>query len=93
MFPVYINCCTGKCTVMLLSYEFLTLKFVLINEGESNGKLPKMFASKKFTNETKKVSCADLIKKRPDGGVLKLDAYAAAKQKIILSWPNECIVF
>ena len=77
---------------MLLSYEFLTLKFVLINEGESNGKLPKMFASKKFTNETK-VSCADLIKKRPDGGVLKLDAYAAAKQKIILSWPNECIVF
>ena len=77
---------------MLLSYEFLTLKFVLINEGESNGKLPKMFASKKFTNETE-VSCADLIKKRPDGGVLKLDAYAAAKQKIILSWPNECIVF
>ena len=77
---------------MLLSYEFLTLKFVLINEGESNGKLPKMFASKKFTNETE-VSCADLIKKRPDGGVLKLDAYAAAKQKIILSWPNECTVF
>ena len=36
---------------------------------------------------------ADLIKKRRDGGVLKLDAYAAAKQKIILSWPNECIVF
>ena len=63
MFPVYINCCTSKCTVMLLSYEFLTLKFVLINEGESNGKLPKMFAGKKFTNETKKVSCADLIKK------------------------------
>ena len=52
-----------------------------------------MFASKKFTNEKKKVSCADFIKKRPDGGVLKLDAYAAAKQKIILSWPNECTVF
>ena len=34
-----------------------------MNEGESNRKLPKMFAGKKFTNDIKKASSADLIKK------------------------------
>ena len=38
----------------------------MINEGESNRKLPKMFACKKFTTDTKKASGGDLMKKRPD---------------------------
>ena len=33
-------------TVMVSNYEFLTLKYVSINEGESNRKLPKIFAGK-----------------------------------------------
>ena len=31
---------------MVQNHEFLTLNFVLINEGESNRKLPKSFAGK-----------------------------------------------
>ena len=31
---------------LLMDYGFLTLKFALINEGELNRKLPKMFAGK-----------------------------------------------
>ena len=31
---------------MVLNYEFLTLKFVLINEEELNRKLPKTFLGK-----------------------------------------------
>ena len=31
---------------MVSNYEFLTLKFALVNEGESSRKLPKMFAGK-----------------------------------------------
>ena len=31
---------------MVLNYEFVTLIFVLINEGESNRKPPEMFAGK-----------------------------------------------
>ena len=46
-------------TVMISNYEFLTFKFVLINEGESNRKLPKMFAGKKF-NDTIKNDTIDL---------------------------------
>ena len=37
--------CNRKYTVMVQNYEFLTLKFVLINQGESSRKLP-MFAGK-----------------------------------------------
>ena len=44
--------------------EFLTLKYVLINEGESNRKLVKIFAGKNLEWH-KKASRADLIKKRP----------------------------
>ena len=36
----------------------------------------------------KKISCADLIKKRPDGRILITDVFAAAKHKIILPWPK-----
>ena len=35
-----------------------------------------------LTNDTKKASRTDLIKKRPD---------AAVKRKIILSWPKLCL--
>ena len=35
---------------------------MLINEEESNGKLPKLLAGKDLANETKKVSHADLLK-------------------------------
>ena len=31
---------------MVQNHEFLTLKFVLLNEGESNRMLPKMVAGK-----------------------------------------------
>ena len=31
---------------MVQNYEFLTLSYALINEGESNRKLPKIFAGK-----------------------------------------------
>ena len=40
---------------------------------------------------TKKASCDDLIKKKAWYGVLKIDACAAAKHEIILSWPKLCI--
>ena len=46
---------------MVYNYEFLTPKFVLINEGESNRKLPKIFAGK-----TKKSCMRWFNKKRPD---------------------------
>ena len=46
MFAVYINHCTRQYTDLVQNYEFLTLKCVLINEGESNKKLPKMFDGK-----------------------------------------------
>ena len=43
------------------------VKIVLVNEGESNRKLAKMFAGKNFKKlDTKTPSCADLIKKGPD---------------------------
>ena len=48
---------------MVLNCELITLKIVLINEGESNGKLPNMFPDKNSRMTQKKVSCADLIKK------------------------------
>ena len=40
---------------MVCNYEFLTLKCVLINEGESNRKLPKIFASKNLRMTQKKL--------------------------------------
>ena len=40
---------------MVYNYELLTLKFVLINEGESNKKLPKMFAGKNLRMTQKKL--------------------------------------
>ena len=43
----------------LVDFQFLTLKFVLINDGESNRKLPKKFTGKNV-RMTKKVSCAEL---------------------------------
>ena len=46
IFKVYINYCTLKYVVMVSNCECLTLKSILINEGESNWKLPKMFAGK-----------------------------------------------
>ena len=49
---------------MVSNYEFLTLKFVSINRGESNRKLPKMFPGKNSQMTQKKASRADLIKKR-----------------------------
>ena len=42
------------------------LKFVLINEGESNKKLSQMSIGRKVTNDTKEVSRSDLMKNRPD---------------------------
>ena len=44
----------------------------MINEGESNIKLPKMFADKNLQmTEKKKAQHADLIKKKPDAVYLK----------------------
>ena len=40
---------------MVQNYEFLTLKILLINEGESNRKLPKRFASKDLRITHKKL--------------------------------------
>ena len=40
---------------MVQNYEFLTLKFILINEGESNRKFPKIFVVKKLRMTQKKV--------------------------------------
>ena len=51
---------------MAQNYAFLTLKFVLINEGESNRNLPKIFAGKNLRITQKKASRVDLIKKWPD---------------------------
>ena len=83
MFTVCINYCTRKCTVMVPYYEFLTLKFVLINEGESNRKLPQMFGGKNLRiTHKKKALYADLVKKKAWHGVL--DVCAAVKHKIIL---------
>ena len=39
-------------------------------------------------NKTKKASRTGLMKKKAWSGVLKIDTCAAAKQKIILWWPN-----
>ena len=41
-------------SVTALYTEFLTLKFVLINEGESDRKLPKVFAGKNVRMKQKK---------------------------------------
>ena len=59
------------------------LKFVLINNRDSNRKLPKILPVKTHKWH-KKASRADLIEKGP-GAVLKKDACAVAKHKIILS--------
>ena len=40
---------------MVQNYEFLTLKFVLINAGESNRKFPKIFQSKNLRMTLKKL--------------------------------------
>ena len=42
------------------------LKSVLIIEGQSNRKLPKMFAGKNLRMTQKKAPQTDLIRKRPD---------------------------
>ena len=47
---------------------------------------PKMFAGKKI-RMTKKALRVDLILKNARRSVLKIDACAAPKHKIILSWP------
>ena len=44
-----------KYTVIVLKYEFLTLKFVLTNEGESSRKLPKIFACKNLQMTQRKI--------------------------------------
>ena len=77
---------------MVKNYKFLTLKFVLINERESKRKLPKMFPDKNLRMTQKKASGDDLIKKKACRGVLKKDACAAAKHKIILSWPKKSYI-
>ena len=40
---------------MVSNYEFLTLKIVLIIEGKSNRKLPKMFADENLRITEKKI--------------------------------------
>ena len=57
-----------------------------MKEGELNKKLPKIFAGKNLRMTQKKASHADLIKKTWHD-VLKINACAAFKHKIILSWP------
>ena len=58
---------------MVQNDEFLTFKFVFINEGESNRKLSNQIEScwkclqvKIYERQKKKTSPADLIKKKPD---------------------------
>ena len=61
------------------------LQLVLTNEKESNRKLPKMFDGKNLWH--KKTWCTDLILKKGWRGMLKIDVWVTAKQKIIKSWP------
>ena len=52
---------------MVGNHEFLTLKFILINEGKSNKSCQKYLLLKTSVRITqKKASRTDLIKKRPD---------------------------
>ena len=46
---------------MVKNYEFITLRSVLIIDGDSNRKLPKMFAGKNLRLIQKKASSAELI--------------------------------
>ena len=46
---------------MVKNYEFITLRSVLIIDGESNRKLPKIFAGKNLRLIQKKASSAELI--------------------------------
>ena len=78
---------TRKYTVKVYNYELITLKFVLINDGESNRKLPKMFAGKNFRMTQKKSVTRWFNSKKAKRGLLKIDAWNI-KHKIILSWPN-----
>ena len=55
LFTFYINYYTQKYTVMVWNYKFLTLKFVLINERDSNKKLPKIFADENLQLTQKKL--------------------------------------
>ena len=64
---------------------------MLINKGELKRKLPKVFAGKTYKCH-KKASRADLIKKNLTLCVKK-DSCAAAKHKIILSWPQNLIFY
>ena len=48
---------------MVSNYEFVTLKFGLLNGGESDRKLPRMFIDKNLQMTHKKASCIDLTKK------------------------------
>ena len=77
---------------MVKNYKFLTLKFVLINERESKRKLPKMFPDKNLRMTQKKSFRRWFNQKKACRGVLKKDAYAAAKHKIILSWPKKSYI-
>ena len=55
MFTVYINYYIRKYTAMVKNYQFLTLKFVLLNGGESNRKLPEMLVGKNLRMIQKKL--------------------------------------
>ena len=50
---------------MVSNYEFVTIKFGLLNGGESDRKLPRMFIDKNLQMTHKKASCIDLTKKKP----------------------------
>ena len=57
---------------------------MLVNEGEWIRKLPKMFTSKHLQMTQKSITCW-FNQKKAWHGILKIDACAAAKRKIILS--------
>ena len=54
-----------------LNYEFLKLKFVLINKGESNRKFPKMFGDKDLQMTHKKLHTLIYYKKSLTTGFKK----------------------
>ena len=86
IFTVYINYCTCKYTLKVQNYEFTTLKFAPLNEGESNRKLPKKFTGKNLQMTQNQLH--ELINQRKAWhGEFKIDPCAVTKHKIILLWP------
>ena len=85
---MFLAYCNRKYTLIVWKYELITLKFVLVNEKESNRKVPKRFTSKNLQMKQKSLT-RWFNQNMAWRGLLKIDAYMAAWHQIILSWLNE----